>query len=154
MIARAIIASLLLALVPLPGRAQSAGVTTTAPIVNFKLPIYNDAGLRKSLFRGNEARRIGTGQIDIVAMQYTLYKEDGSNEADTTLLAPSASVFLTANKPYKVQGAEGIRIVRDDLDLHGTRWTFETDEQQNRHVTLETNVRVVFRTLQLGNLLK
>lgn len=144
---------LLLALSPLLSFAQPSGVTANAPIINFKLPDYTDDGIRTSLLLGNEARRISDTQIDLVAMNYTLFKADGSNQADTTLLAPSASVFHTG-KNYKVQGNEGVRIVRDDLDLTGTNWIFETDEKKTRHVTLEKNVHVVFRTLNLGNILK
>jgi len=143
----------LLTLSPLLSFAQPAGVTANAPITNFKLPEYNDDGVRTSLLRGNEARYINSSQIDLVAMNYALFKEDGSNQTDTTLLAPSASVFHTG-KRYKVQGKEGVRIVRDDLDLGGTQWTFDIDEKKNRHIILETNVRVIFRTLNLGNILK
>ena len=142
-----------LALSPLLSIAQTSGVTANAPIVNFKLPVFNDAGIRTSLLRGNEARYINASQIDLVAMTYTLFKEDGSNQVETTLLAPSASVFL-ANKRYKVQGTEGVRIVRDDLDVSGALWSFETDERKNRHIVLEQNARVVFRTMNIGNILK
>jgi len=144
---------LLLALSPLLSRGQSNAVTANEPIINFKLPVLNDEGVRTSLFRGNEARRINDNQIDLVAMQYTIFKPDGSHQAETTLLAPSASVFIT-QKRYKVQGTEGVRIVRDDLDVLGTVWSFETDEKKNRHVMIENNVRVVFRTLNIGNILK
>lgn len=144
---------LLLALSPLLSLAQPAGVTANEPVINFKLPGLNDDGIRTSLLRGNEARYINANQIDLVAMQYTLFVEDGSNKVDTTLLAPTASVFL-GGKHYKVQGSEGVRIIRDELDLIGTRWTYETDQKKNRHIVLENNVRVVFRSLHLGNILK
>lgn len=145
---------LLFVLSPLACWAQKSGVTTNAPIINFKLPGYNDDGVRTSLLRGDEAHRISDTQIDLIAMQYTIFKEDGSNQAETTLLSPSASVFLNNNKRYKVQGSEGVRIVRDDLDLGGKNWTFEADEKKNRHVLLEANVRVVFRNFNMGNILK
>lgn len=145
---------LLLALSPLLSRAQSTAVTANEPIINFKLPELNDEGVRISLFRGNEARRINDNQIDLVAMQYTIFKPDGSNQAETTLLAPSASVFFTTQKKYNVRGNEGVRIVRDDLDVMGTVWSFEIDEKKNRHVRIENNVRVIFRTLNIGNILK
>ncbi|MFT3869597.1 MAG: hypothetical protein QM715_14170 [Nibricoccus sp.] len=144
---------LLFALSPLLCEAQPTAVTANAPIINFKLPELNDDGNRISLLRGNEARRINDNQIDLVAMQYIIFKPDGSNQAETSLLAPTASVFFN-QKRYKVQGAEGVRIVRDDLDVAGVQWTFETDEKKNRHVVIENNVKVVFRTLNIGNILK
>lgn len=145
---------LLFALIPLLCEAQPAAVTANAPIINFKLPELNEDGIRISLLRGNEARRINDNQIDLVAMQYTIFKPDGSNQAQTTLLAPSASVFFSNQKKYNVQGTEGVRIVRDDLDVMGTAWNFEIDEKKNRHVRIENNVKVVFRTLNIGNILK
>jgi hypothetical protein len=143
----------LLALGPLLSLAQPAGVTANEPIINFKLPVLNEEGNRSSLLRGDEARYISASQIDLVAMQYTLFDETVANKVDTTLLAPSATVFF-ANKRYKVQGIEGVRIVRDDLDVGGTNWTFEIDEKKDRHIVIENKVRVVFRTLHLGNILK
>ncbi len=145
--------ALLLACIAGQCLAQPSGVTANEPIINFKLPVLNEEGIRTSLLRGNEARYINANQIDLVAMQYTLYSDDGSNQVDSTLLAPSASVFLSG-KHYKVQGAEGVRIVRDDLDVMGTQWSFALDEKKNRQITLENNVKVVFRKLHIGNILK
>lgn len=140
---------LLLALSPLTGLAQSSAVTANAPITNFKLPVLNDEGIRSSLLRGTEARYINASQIDLVGMQYMTFIEDGSNKIDTTLMAPTASVFIVNNK-VKVQGEEGVRLVRDDLDVSGTHWTYDHAQKK---ITLDENVRVVFRT-ELKGILK
>ncbi|MFT3782380.1 MAG: hypothetical protein QM790_10225 [Nibricoccus sp.] len=140
-------------LVPCWSYAQPGNIQANAPITNFKLPVFNDEGNRTSLLRGTEGRIIDEHHIDLYGMQYTLFEEDGSNRVNTTLVAPSAS-FFPNGKRYKVQGSEGVRIVRDDLDVAGTNWVYEQDEKKNRQMALEGNVRVVFRTLNLGNILK
>lgn len=146
MIRRALQLSLLL--LPAILLAESS-ITPNGPVANFKLPVLNDQGLRTSLLRGTEARYISATQIDLVEMQYSTFLEDGSNKVDTTLLAPTASVSIVDNK-VRVHGEEGVRLVRSDLDVIGTRWTYD---HAQRKITLEKDVRVVFRT-ELKDILK
>lgn len=138
-----------LCLMPLVGLAADPLITPNAPVTNFKLPVLNDQGLRTSLLRGTEARYVSLSQIELVEMQYSTFFEDGSNRVDTLLLAPTATVFIVDNK-VRVHGEEGVRLVRDDLDVIGTRWTYD---HAKKKITLEKDVRVVFRT-ELKDILK
>jgi len=136
-----ILALALIILSPLMTLAQST-VTASAPVKNFKLPVLNEQGVRTSLLRGNEARYVNASQIDLSGMQYMAFVENNANEVETTLLAPSATVNIVKNK-IKVHGDEGVRLVRNDLDVTGERWTYDHDQ---RKITIGKNVRVVFRT--------
>jgi hypothetical protein len=146
---------LLLTLCPLLGLADSSKITANAPVTNFKLSILNDEGLRSSLLRGTEARYINDTQIDLVEMQYTIFSPANPTKVETTLLAPSASVFIV-NKAVKVHGDEGVRFIRDDLDVSGENWTYEHPKKNDpapRKLSIEKNVRVTFRA-QMSDILK
>ena len=130
-------------------QAADSLVTPNAPVTNFRLPVLNEQGIRTSLLRGTEARYVSASQIELTEMQYSTFFEDGSNKVDTTLLAPTATVFIVDNK-VRVHGEEGVRLIRSDLDVIGMRWTYDHAQKK---ITLEKDVRVVFRT-ELKDILK
>jgi hypothetical protein len=144
----------LLVLSPALSLADSS-VTPNAPVINFKLPVLNDQGIRTSLLRGSEARYVDSAHIALSGMQYTTFVEDGSNKVDSTLLAPTADVVID-NNTIKVHGEETVRLIRSDVDVTGEKWTY-THETKNestpRKIVIERNVRVVFRT-ELKDILK
>jgi lipopolysaccharide export system protein LptC len=140
---------ILFILSPLLAEAADSGVAANAPVTNFKLSLLSDEGVRSSLLRGSEARYISDKKIDLVGMQYTTYIEDGTNEVDSTLLAPSASVFINKNK-IKVHGDESVRLIRKNVDVTGERWTYDHAEKR---ILIEKNVRVVF-SMELKDILK
>jgi hypothetical protein len=120
--------------------AADHGVTSNAPVTNFKLSILSDQGFRSILLRGSEAHYISDSQIDLVGMQYTTFIEGEKGELDSTLLAPSATVFIDKNK-VKVHGDENVRLLRKGLDVTGEKWTY--DHAQKR-ILIEKNVHVIF----------
>jgi hypothetical protein len=140
--------ALVLTLTALSAAAQP-GVMANAPVKFFKLPILNQAGVRTSLLRGNEARYISATQIDLIDMQYTTFVEDGSNRVEATLLAPVASV-LTQQNEVKVHGDETVRFIRDDVEVTGSKWTYDRNQKK---ISIDQDVRVLFRA-ELKGLLK
>jgi len=140
---------LLFALSPILSFGADSGVAAAAPVTNFKLSLLNDEGFRSSLLRGSEARYISDAQIDLTGMQYTTYNEGAASDIDSTLLAPSASVFLNKNK-VKVHGDESVRLIRKNVDVTGERWTYDHTEKR---ILIEKNVRVLF-SIELKEILK
>jgi len=130
----------LVLLCPLLADPPKHGVTSDAPIINFKLTVLNDQGFRSSLLRGSEARYVNDNQIDLVGMQYSTFLENEAGELDATLLAPTATVFIN-DKKIKVQGDETVRLLRKDLDVTGEKWTYD---RAQRKILIEKNVRVIF----------
>ena len=139
---------ILFALCPLLAAANS-GVTANEPVTNFKLTLLSDQGYRSSLLRGSEARYISDSQIDLLGMQYTTFFENEEGEIDSTLLAPSATVYIEKNK-VKVHGNETVRLIRKNLDVTGEQWTYE---HVAKRILIEKNVRVVFR-IEMKDILK
>ena len=140
---------LLSLLCPLLAAADDHGVTSSAPVTNFKLSVLSDLGYRSSLLRGSEARYISDSQIDLVGMQYTTFIEGEKGELDSTLLAPTATVFIDKNK-VKVHGDENVRLLRKGLDVTGEKWTY--DHAQKR-ILIEKNVHVIFH-IEMKDILK
>ena len=140
---------LLFAFGPILASAADSGVAAAAPVTNFKLSLLNDEGFRSSLLRGSEARYISDSQIDLTGMQYTTYNEGTLSDIDSTLLAPTASVFLNKNK-VKVHGDESVRLIRKNVDVTGERWTYDHTEKR---ILIEKNVRVLF-SIELKEILK
>jgi hypothetical protein len=136
-------------LCPLLAAAANTGVTANAPVTNFKLTILSDQGYRSSLLRGSEARYINDSQIDLVGMQYVTFIESEAGELDSTLLAPTATVFIDKNK-VKVHGDEAVRLIRQNLDVTGEQWTYD---HANKRILIEKNVHVVFR-IEMKDILK
>jgi hypothetical protein len=135
--------------------AAESGVAASAPVINFKLPVLNEQGIRTSLLRGSEARYISSTQIDLVGMQYTTFIENTTNEVDTTLLAPTASVLID-NEKVLVRGNENVRLIRNNVDVTGEQWAYEQSGKKGstpKKIVIERNVRVVFQ-IELKNILK
>lgn len=135
--------------------AADSGVAANAPVINFKLSILDEQGSRTGLLRGNEARYISSSQIDLVAMQYTTFLENGTNEVDSTILAPTASVLIENGKA-RVQGNESVRLIRKNVEVTGEQWTYNHPGKKDstpKKIVIERNVRVVFQ-IELKDILK
>jgi hypothetical protein len=135
-----------LALLSPSARAQSS-VIANAPIKNFRLPSFNDAGNRTSLLRGSEGRYIDKTQIDIVGLNFAQFLGDGSTDTSAILLAPSATVFIKENNRVFLTGHESMRLIHESFEASGDTWTYD---HTGRHLTLTKNVRVVFHTRLKG----
>lgn len=146
---RALAISGIVGVFPVLIRADDSAARPNAPISQFKLPTFNSEGNRVSLLRGAEARYVSPTQIDLTAMDLTLYFGDGTDRVDTVLRAPSASVLLNDSK-IRVRGDQQVHVTREDLDATGERWTYD---HTDRRILIEKNVHVVFR-MELKDLLK
>lgn len=135
--------------------AADSGVAANAPVINFKLTLLDEQGNRTGLLRGDEARYISSSQIDLIAMQYTTYIENSANEIDSTLIAPTASVFMENGKA-RVHGNDSVRLIRKNIEVTGEQWTYEHSGKNNatpKMIVIERNVRVVFQ-IELKDILK
>ena len=142
-------------LCPLLAEPPKRGVTSDAPITEFKLTVFSDEGFRSSLLRGSEAHYINDNQIDLVGMQYSTFLENEAGDLDATLLAPTATVFIN-NKKVKVQGDGAMRLLRKDLDVTGEKWTYEhagKHDSTPKKLVIERNVHVIFR-IEMKDMLK
>jgi hypothetical protein len=122
-----------------------AGINAPAGL-NFTLPVFTQQGHRSLLLRGSRGEPVGNDRFDVTDMNLTLYSGDVANRVETIILSPKASYVMTTNV---ASGSGGFRLIRDDLEASGDRWTYNRIAET---VSVEGNARVVIRA-PLGNLL-
>jgi hypothetical protein len=135
----------LLLLAPNLGRAVED--TSSEPAKNFILPTFTSEGYYKMRLCGSEARMLTLRLIELDDMKLTVFSGDASNHVDSVLLSPLARVSLDEDI---ARGPGSIRLIRDDLDLTGERWTYD---HAKKSISIAKNVRVVFHS-ELTDLLK
>jgi hypothetical protein len=129
------------------GIAVAAPLETTAPIKKFTLPTFTPEGYRGILLHGEEARLINTDRIEIRDMQLTYFDGTSAEKVETVFISTFA-IFHPSSQ--LAEGEKGVRIVRDDAEMSGERWTYRHREKK---VVIDGNVRVMFRA-QLKDVLK
>ncbi|EIP96441.1 Protein of unknown function (DUF1239) [Opitutaceae bacterium TAV1] len=136
-----------------PAAATTAAATTaqdiraSAPIRDFKLPLFTDAGLRQSLMIAREGRVLSPDHIIVFDMQLTLFTEDAANKPETTITSSLAEAFV---KDQTVQGERGVNIVRTDFQASGSDWSYNHKEQ---HIFINRDAHLVFQA-EITNILK
>ncbi len=131
-----------------PIRAQApAAAATSAPALNWVLPIFSDKeGHRSMTLRGTEVRP-GTKTIAVTDLSITIFSGDAKAAVDSILLSPQAVFFPKENR---AGGEQSVRFIRDDIEVTGLGWTYD---HAAKKVSLQRDVRVTFRA-QLNDILK
>lgn len=139
----------LAAAVPGPA-ADGPQIRAPAPVKNFSLPFFNDAGFRTMLIRGNEARLGNPRKPELIDVTVSLFSGDAANRVETVLLSTEAAVDTTAKI---VEGTGPMRLVRDDLEVSGELWRYDYNDPDTINLRIERKARIVFRA-ELQSLLK
>jgi hypothetical protein len=121
--------------------------TGGAPILNFSLPHFTPEGNRAWLIRGSEARATTRDEIQVTALNMTVFRGDAAGTIDTILLSSDATV---RPDDQVVTGTGSIRVINDEFEAAGTGWRYSHGEKK---VSIERNARITFRA-ELGNLLQ
>ncbi len=125
----------------------STRVSSDAPIVNFRLPTFTEAGHRAWLVRGSEAKLVSAREIDVTELTMTVFSGDATERITTMILSPVARLLP---EPQVVFGPSAIRVIDDEFEASGEDWRYEHREKR---VSIRKNVRVTFRA-QLKDLLQ
>lgn len=127
--------------------AQSPQVSAPAPVKNFALPFFNEAGHRTLLVRGNEARLTDPRRPQFTDMTVSVFAGDASNRVESVLLSAAATVDTETGV---IEGTESVRLIRDDLEVTGESWRYE---HANRRLLIQRQARIVLRA-ELPTLIK
>lgn len=133
---------------PAPG-PQASPAVSASPATNWVLPIFTDKeGYRSLTLRGSEIRP-GKLQdtIEVTDLSITVFSATAEAHVDNVLLSTHATFFP---KEKNAKGDGNVRLIRDDIEVTGTDWTYDHDAKR---VFISRNVRVVFDA-QLNDILK
>lgn len=122
-------------------------VTATAPVKNFRLPTFTDAGFRDIMLVAGEARLPDPARIDVVELELTLFTGAADEQIDAMLAAPSATFFP---RKHLAVGSDTVRVERIDLTLTGADWRYD---HAARKVLIKRDAHVIFRSA-IGDILK
>ena len=126
---------------------EDSAPAAPAPALNWVLPLFSDKeGHRLMTLRGTEVRPSGK-TITVTNLSITTFSGDAVARVDSVLLSPLA-VFHT--KENRASGDQGVRFIQDDIEVTGTRWTYD---HAAKKVSLRENVRVTF-SAKLNDILK
>jgi hypothetical protein len=116
-----------------------------APVRDFRLPRFDDAGMRLWELRGAEGVRRGDGTVDLRDMWLRFF--DVSAPRATTAAAPLIEVRSPAARVYereqRAEGTEAIEIRGPSYTITGASWSFQGSGGEQR-ITIREQVRVVF----------
>jgi hypothetical protein len=127
--------------------AAAQDIRASAPIRDFKLPLFTDEGLRQSLMIAREGRVLSPDHIIIFDMQLTLFTEDAANKPETTIRSSRAEALI---KDQTVKGEHDVKIVRTDFQASGSDWSYNHKEQ---HILINRDAHLVFQA-EITNILK
>lgn len=119
--------------------AAHAQMTPDAPIKNFKLPMFDNAGMKTWDLRGEEARYHSQDRVDLFRMNLKIFESDGSGAVRIEIRSPHATVL--ANQ-HVVSGEDSIHVLNEDFEISGKDYTWRGREMS---VTIRNDVRVVFK---------
>ncbi|MEN9661344.1 MAG: hypothetical protein RL324_293 [Verrucomicrobiota bacterium] len=129
---------ILLAAAAVPGTPEPG----LAPAgLNFTLSTFTKQGYHNVWVRGSRAEPVGSNRWDVTDMRLVLYTGDAKNTIETVIVAAKAS-FLSEDNV--ASGTEGVRLIRDDLEVSGGRWSYD---HGHKTLVVENNVEVTIHAV-------
>jgi len=117
--------------------AGAAPLTSKTPVSNFRLPTFNQHGHRSMLIQGASAV-VGSSQIELTDLNLTLFDGDKKDVIETIILSPQAVADIDKER---IHGNHAVRVIRDDLEITGEKWSYDHREKK---VSIATKARIVF----------
>ena len=137
----------LLIFIPCALLSAAEPAPTTAPAVNWVLPLFTDKeGFRSMTLRGSEVRPSGKS-IAVTDLSITIFSGDAAAKVESILLSREAQFFPKENR---ASGEKAVRYIQGDIEVTGVGWTYDHTAKK---VSLRENVRVTF-SAQLNDILK
>lgn len=154
-------AALLVAAAALLLAGATPPVIPTAPIVDFRLPVYNEEGFRIWELRGSEAIYDPEAQrAEIKGLRLKVFSGDDRALVENTVDSPLAIVLV---KERSISGPGMIHLVGAErgreFDVRGEDWTYQEtlpgpdQPQKIKSVVIRRDVVVTFSE-DIGNILR
>lgn len=143
------IALLALAAATLVPALAAPQASASAPIKNFRLPLFTDEGFRRMMIRSGEALVPSPERVEGKEVEITLFTGKADEGIDAMLAAPVAVLFP---EKHLATGADTVRLERIDITVTGADWSYQHGEK-TQTLVIKRDARVVFHAA-LGDILK
>jgi hypothetical protein len=139
----------------------STPIIPTAPIIDFRLPVFNEQGFRHWEVRGSEAVFDPVQErAEIKSLRLTVYSGDEREFVENVVESPYAVLL---RKELSVSGPGLIRLIGyergREFEVRGEDWSFQeippsaTNPEKTKSVVIRKNVVVTF-SQDIGNILR
>ncbi len=124
--------------------------TPNEPVVNFKLPLFNEAGYRTGYLRGEQGIYVNASQIRILGMELSQYTGDERDAVIGKMESPEALFEFDDARQNTASGPGSIKIQNASFILTGEDWNWR---ERNNQVVINRNVKIVLFD-NIGNVIK
>ena len=118
--------------------AQAPRVSTSAPVKDYSITFFSDAGYHKMRVEGGSADLQDRNSVRVENMTLTLFSGEADRAVESVLMAPIA---ILEPETEQVSGPDAVRLIRDDLELFGENWSYNHLE---RKIHLRRNAKIIF----------
>lgn len=107
-----------------------------APVINFKLPMWQEEGYRSWFLNGEQGIYVSENEVDILGMKIVIFSGDARELLEATIESPKAIILIHENK---ASSDDSIGVVGASYHLTGKDWTWD-GEQKKMSINKEVNV--------------
>ena len=132
------------------GAIALAQVPIDAPITNFKLPLFNDAGYRTGYLRGEQGIYLKESEIRILGMELSQYTGDERDAVIGKIESPEALFRYDKTGHSNASGPGSLLIENETFTFTGEDWIWQ---ELNNQVVINKNVKIVINE-QIGDIIK
>lgn len=117
--------------------AQVKNFIPNAPVINFKLAVFNDEGYRLWAMQGEKGIYANEDKIEVVGMVVDCYSGDERERLEANMNSPQATVLIKEDRAY---GDDIISVKGNGYYLEGKNWDWEV---KGKKVAIKKDVRVI-----------
>lgn len=120
---------------------------TNVPVINFRLPWFDDAAGRKTAeVSGAEGKLLDSGRAEITRLSLRVLGPEGPDQIELEITSPLAVVD---SESRTASGPGQLRIKTPEFEIYGDDWTYD---HNTRTAVIRRDVVATF-SYDLGNLL-
>jgi hypothetical protein len=99
-----------------------AQIPAQAPILNFRLPIFNPAGFRAWELRGATGRYVDRDRVELTGVRLQVLSGDEAGTVELEVASPEA---IAQPESRMVSGPGQLHVTGRGFELFGNDWTYE-----------------------------
>lgn len=113
-------------------------IIPSAPVINFKLPMFEKEGYRSWFLNGKEGIYVSENEVDVLGMKIDIFSGDVREVLEATIMSPKAIILIHENRAL---GNDLIEVAGQAYHLTGKDWSWDGE---GRRMSINKGVKVVF----------